>query len=550
MPSPKLRLELAPKLELRVVPVQIQLQKLLALSQEELEQYLRAELENNPYLEEAPPDAAEASTSDAEPTETEFDSPGAEESALVPADPRATASEEHAELATDPFEAYTMFYHPPTPSTGEEEEEEEGDLYQPADSKSFQEELLEQLGLLNLSPEEQLLAEIIIGSLDDDGYLREELHELLNEANARIAELNAQRLQQLQPPPSDNPAWQYALDPIAAALVLKRPLPAVELLRPLTLEQAERLLKRLQRELDPPGVAARSLEECLLAQLESRPMTTDAERWAYRLVKEAFPLLSRRRTEELLRQHPELTPELLRDAFEVVRHLNPKPGSGRSTTVPLQITPDFLVQRDPETGELLITLNDASTPTIRFTNAMRGLNIRSRVDARRISSELRRHLRDYYTNAYTLPELLRRRKAVLLRVMTALVELQRDFFEHGPQALKPLTYRQVAERTQLDTSTICRVVSNKYVQTDYGIFALKELFTEALPNLEGEEVSTTVIKQKLREIIEAEDKRRPLSDSKVARKLQEMGFRIARRTVAKYREMLGIPEARLRRAIA
>jgi RNA polymerase sigma-54 factor len=134
--------------------------------------------------------------------------------------------------------------------------------------------------------------------------------------------------------------------------------------------------------------------------------------------------------------------------------------------------------------------------------------------------------------------------------MTALVELQRDFFEHGPQALKPLTYRQVAERTQLDTSTICRVVSNKYVQTDYGIFALKELFTEALPNLEGEEVSTTVIKQKLREIIEAEDKRRPLSDSKVARKLQEMGFRIARRTVAKYREMLGIPEARLRRAIA
>ncbi len=549
MPSPKLRLELAPKLELRALPVQIQLQKLLALSQEELEQYLRAELENNPYLEEAPPDPAEASASDAEPTEVALDSPSAETS-LVPADPRVTASEEHAELGIDPFEAYTMFYHPATPSTGEEEEEEEGDLYQPADSKSFQEELLEQLGLLNLAPEEQLLAEIIIGSLDDDGYLREELHELLNQANARIAELNAQRLQQLPPPPSDNPAWQYALDPIAAALVLKRPLPARELLRPLTLEQAERLLKRLQRELDPPGVAARSLEECLLAQLESRPINTDAERWAYRLVKEAFPLLSRRRTQELLRQYPELTPELLRDAFEVVRHLNPKPGSARSATAPLQVTPDFLVQRDPESGELLITLNDASTPTIRFTNAMRGLNIRSRVDTRRISPELRRHLRDYYTNAYALPELLRRRKALLLRVMTALVELQREFFEHGPHALKPLTYRQVAERTQLDASTICRVVNNKYVQTDYGIFALKELFTEALPNLEGEEVSTTVVKQKLREIIEAEDKRRPLSDSKVARKLQEMGFRIARRTVAKYREMLGIPEARLRRAIA
>jgi len=547
MPNLKPRLELSPRLELRVVPVQIQLQKLLALSQEELEQYLRAELENNPYLEEAPPDAAETDSSDAEPAE--LDSLSTEEPTLVPADPRATASEEHAELTTDPFEAYAMFYHAPTPSTGEEEEEE-GELYQPADSKSFQEELLEQLGLLNLSPEEQLLAEIIIGSLDDDGYLREELHELLNEANARIAELNAQRLQQLPPPPSDNPAWQYALDPIAAALVLKRPLPAVELLRPLTLEQAERLLKRLQRELDPPGVAARSLEECLLAQLESRPINTDAERWAHRLVKEAFPLLSRRRTQELLRQYPELTPELLRDAFEVVRHLNPKPGSPHSATALLQITPDFLVQRDRESGELLITLNDASTPTIRFTNAMRGLNVRSRVDARRISSELRRHLRDYYTNAHTLPELLRRRKAVLLRVMTALVELQRDFFERGPQALKPLTYRQVAERTQLDTSTICRVVNNKYVQTDYGIFALKELFTEALPNLEGEEVSTTVIKQKLREIIEAEDKRRPLSDSKVARKLQEMGFRIARRTVAKYREMLGIPEARLRRAIA
>lgn len=545
MAQQKLQLTQQLKQQLRISPSlllqQGLFQSLLSLSNVEAYEELFALLGENPYLEEAPPADAEEDSSEELASEPE------------PAEQFRTEEVTAYDTLQDPFAFYSMFWHPHSnsPSEGEEEEDEEASL--PAEQPSFQEALLEQLWMLNLSEEERLLAEEIIGSLDLDGYLRESLEAVLQRANARIAELNAQRLATAgSQEQAENPARRYALDPIAAHVVLKRDLPTVQLLNPLPLEHAERLLQRLQRELDPPGIGSRTLQECLLAQLESRPLQTEAELWAHRILKEAFPELTRRTWRELLKHfRGELTPEMLNQALDIIRHLNPRPGTGASQVLPLEVVPDFIVERDPESGELTITLNDGVLPTLRVNPLLSRLKRLPRKSSQRVVPEsARKVLRQDYLTAHTLLTVLRQRKETLLRVMSAIVKLQRDFFEHGPQHLKPMIYADVARETGLDTSTICRAVANKYVQTDFGIFAVKDLFTEALPSTEGSEgVSVEVVKQKLRELLEAEDPQNPLSDIQLARKLQEMGYKIARRTVAKYREELGFPPLWKRKAL-
>ncbi|GBD06979.1 RNA polymerase sigma-54 factor [bacterium HR21] len=545
MAQQKLQLTQQLKQQLRLSPAlllqQGLFQNLLSLSNEEAYEELFALMGENPYLEEAP-------TADTE-EDTGEDLVSEPESAEQLRTEEVTAYD----TLQDPFAFYSMFWHPHPSSPSEGEEDEDDDALAPAAQPSFHEALVDQLWMLNLSPEERILAEEIIGSLDLDGYLREALDTVLQRANARIAELNAERLAASnRQAEAENPARRYALDPIAAHLVLHRELPAVSLLKPLTIEQAEQLLHRLQRELDPPGIGARSLQECLLAQLESRPLRTEAEQWAHRILKEAFPELTRRTWREVLKHFQgTLSPEMLTKAFEVIRHLNPRPGAGAPQELPLQVLPDFIVERDPESGELTITLNDGVLPTLRLNPILSRLKRLPRKSSHRTVPEpARKVLRQDYLTAHTLLSVLRQRKETLLRVMAAIVKLQRDFFEHGPQHLKPMIYADIARETGLDTSTICRAVANKYVQTDFGIFALKDLFTEALPSTEsGEGVSVEVVKQKLRELLEAEDPNNPLSDIQLARKLQEMGYKIARRTVAKYREELGFPPIWKRKAL-
>ncbi|MCS6965476.1 MAG: hypothetical protein NZ473_01720, partial [Candidatus Kapabacteria bacterium] len=452
----------------------------------------------------------------------------------------------------DPFAFYAMFWHP-QPGPRAEGGEEEDEPLLPEAHPSFHEELLQQLPLLNLSQEERILAEEIIGSIAPNGYLREELSAVLQRTNARIAEINAEHLATFfQSGKQQNPARQHALDPVVAHLVLHRELPPVQLLHPLSLEQAEHLLRRLQRELEPPGIAARTLQECLLAQLETRPLRTEPERWAYRILKEAFPEMSRRTWREVLKRFAgELTPEMLKEAREVIRRLNPRPGGSAPPEIPLQVTPDLLVSHDPETGEPQIYFNDATLPPLRVNpilNQLRRLPRHS--PQKQMPLKSRQILRMDYTAAHTLVSVLRQRKETLLRVMSAIVKLQRELFESGPQHLKPMIYADIARETGLDTSTICRAVANKYVQTPFGIFALKDFFTEALPSLEGDEgVSVEVVKQKLRELLENEDPQNPLSDIQLARRLHAMGYKIARRTVAKYREEMGFPPIWKRKAL-
>lgn len=539
----KLQLTPALKQELKLNPAliiqQTLFQNLLSLPNEEVMEELMNLMAENPYLEEAPTDTDEdGSTLEDIPTDT--------------AEPLRTEETTYDTLQ-DPFVFHTMFWQPQSssPAEGQEDDEEEEPL-QPEAQQSFHENLLQQIALLQLTPEERILAEEIVGSIDYDGYLREELPEILQRANARIAELNAERLQALQEQGTHNPARRYALDPVAAHLVLNRPLPELTLLQPLTLEQAERLLKRLQRELDPPGIGARTLQECLLAQLEAQPLETEAQRWAYRILKEAFPSLTRRTWRDVLKHFPgELTPEMLQKALDVIRHLNPRPGAGALSEVPLEITPDFIVERDPETGELRIQLNDAMLPPLRVNPLLMSLKrLRRSSPAKYIPTQGRHTLRLDYATAHALVSVLRQRKETLLRIMAAIVKLQHDFFQHGPEHLKPMIYADIARETGLDTSTVCRAVANKYVQTEFGISALKDFFTEGLPSTEGEQgVSVEVVKQKLRELLEKEDPRNPLSDIQLARKLKEMGYNVARRTVAKYREEMGFPAVWKRKAL-
>ncbi len=539
-PQLKQQLKLNPALLLQ----QGLFQNLLTLSTEEAYEELLSLIGENPYLEEAAPEPEE----DAEVIDSV-----AESLESSSAEQLRTGDVTAYDTLQDPFAFYSMFWHPRPRSPAEGEEEEEEELDAPVALPSFQESLMEQLGLLNLTEEERILAEEIIGSLDPDGYLREELSSVVQRANSRIAELNAERLAALnQSERAENPARRYALDPIAAHLVLHRQPPSVPLLNPLTLQHAERILHRLQRELDPPGIAARSLQESLLAQLEARPLATEAERWAYRIVKDAFPELTRRTWREVLKRFAgELTPDMLAEAYQVIRHLNPRPGTGAPQEVPLQVIPDFIVERDPESGELLVTLNDGVLPTLRVNPLLSRLKkLPQKSSHRRIPDDTRKVLRQDYLTAHTLLSVLRQRKETLLRVMSAIVKLQRDFFEHGPQHLKPMVYADIARETGLDPSTICRAVANKYVQTDFGIFALKDLFTEALPSVDSPEgVSVEVVKQKLRELLEAEDPTNPLSDMQLTKQLNQMGYKIARRTVAKYREELGFPPLWKRKAL-
>ncbi len=552
MPEQKLRLQIAPELkqELKLKPAlvlqQALFQNLLSLSNDEAVEELLQYLADNPYLEEATP--ADSDTEDAD-TETTVEL-SSEES------PESLHSEDSAadDLLRDPFVFHTMFWQlqPSSPADGASEDDDE-EPYLPEAPQSFHEELLQQVSLMPLSEEERILAEEIIGSIDPDGYLREELSSIVKQANARIAELNTERAAQLSHSDEHhNPARRYALDPIVANRVLHRELPSPRLLQPLTLKDAERLLRFLQRELEPPGIGARTLQECLLAQLEARPLTTEAERWAYRIVKESFADLRRRTWREILKRFGgELTPDMLQQALEVIRHLNPRPGAGTRPELPLERTPDFTVTRDPETGELTITLNDNALPTLRINHLLSKLRRLPRNSPwRKLAPKDRQDLRNKYATANALLSVLRHRKETLLRIMTAIVKLQREFFEQGPQHLKPMIYADVARETGLDTSTICRAVANKSVLTDFGVFALKDLFTEGLPSTEGEEaVSVEVVKQKLRELLETEDPQNPLSDNQLAQKLKEMGYSIARRTVAKYREEMGFPPMWKRKAL-
>mgnify|MGYP001627170113 CR=1 FL=1 len=536
----KLGLSLQTSLQQTLTPQQVQYLKMLMLNSQQLEQHVRNEMETNPMLEEAPDVDPDMEITDHDPiTES---APVERDEVLMPPPPTDVrgATEQGPADDFDPkdaFEFYQLIWGE-DPSAGKSADsampdEDDGEGYQYRDTPSFTEEFLDQIRFIDMPPDERFLAEYIIGNIDDDGYLRRDMSELLDEVNAQIAEHNLALLA-----PALLGSRSGAMD---SSLI-----PDVdEALEPISTAKAEHVLRRL-RHLDPPGVGSRDLRECLLAQLDTRPKLNAAQKLAREILSKAYDAFANKKY-EVIEKRLHVSEDYLREALDVIRGLNPRPGGGTFGPEVNTLVPDFIVERDTESDDFFVTVNDSRLPALRVSTAYERL----RKDARyqKFNKETKEWLRHKYEDAKFLIQAIRQRKTTMLKVMTAIVGLQRDFFVIGNEGMRPLIYRDVADLIGMDLSTVCRIVNGKYVLTEFGTFELKYFFSEALLNDDGEEVSTRIIKQRLKELIDAESKDAPLSDDKLTSEMLKLGFHVARRTIAKYREQLHIPVARLRREL-
>lgn len=313
-----------------------------------------------------------------------------------------------------------------------------------------------------------------------------------------------------------------------------------------TVAEAERVLHTIQR-LEPPGIGARDLRECLMVQLEVLASPEPDYALAYRLLRDAYAEFTMKHFEKIVHKLGCSTDEL-RDAIEVIRMLNPKPGLGSSATAGTNyVTPDFVIERDGD--DLMIISNDRSLPALRINRAYQEMIRRGEGKRRDIDRDTRKFIREKFEAAKWFIASIHQRRQTMLKVMRAIADMQADFFTNGPSQIRPMIYKDVAERIGMDISTVCRVVNGKYAQTEFGTFELRYFFSDKLETASGEEVSTKVVKARIQELIDAEDKQRPLSDDALMHELEKEGFQVARRTVAKYREQLNIPVARLRRTL-
>ena len=306
----------------------------------------------------------------------------------------------------------------------------------------------------------------------------------------------------------------------------------------LTVERAERVLHQIQS-LEPPGVAARSLQECLAAQLRFAAVPVPLRELAIRIVTQHFEDFRQKRYDTLLK-HLHITTDTLKKTEEIIQHLNPKPGEGEFTAQENYVTPDFIVTK--ERGDFLILLNDRNIPPLRINNAYKQLIAPK---GKKVPQDAKDFVRKKFEAAKWFIASIHQRRETLLRVMRAIVERQRQWFDDG-EVLKPMIYKIVAEVVGVDISTISRVVNSKYVQTEFGVHSLRFYFTSGLTFENGEDVSNTAVKQRIKDLIEVEDSKNPLNDDAIGKILNTEGIHIARRTVAKYREALGVPIARLR----
>jgi RNA polymerase sigma-54 factor len=374
-------------------------------------------------------------------------------------------------------------------------------------SLSFYDELLEQVGEMELSDQERYVLEYLIRSLDDDGFLRTPLENIADEL-----------------------AIYHNID--------------------LSADQLETVLKKLQR-LDPPGIGARTLQECLLLQVERKEKSVTTNQMKH-ILTDFFDEFTKKHWDKItqLMGVDELQAETL---FRELRRLNPKPGAamgeamGRSMQ---QITPDFIVDTQDD-GTVTFSLNNGDVPQLQVSQSFADLLKEYQNNKEGLSRQMKEAL--LYTKqkvdaAQSFIDAVKVRRRTLTLTMKTIIQLQHRFFEEGDEALlRPMILKDVAERTGLDLSTVSRVSNSKYVQTRWGIFPLKYFFSDGYVTENGEELSTREIKAALRELVDAENKRKPMSDDALSEALKEKGYPIARRTVAKYREQLGIPIARLRK---
>ena len=481
-----LRQGLFQKLQQKLSPQQIQLMKLLQVPTAELEQRIKQEIEENPALEEG------------EKEEEEF-----------PEDAAQEEENEGTETSESEFDLSDYFSDDDTPdyklsakNTGPDDEQRENPL---SGGTSFSDHLIAQLHLRRIDERMTMLGENLIGNLDEDGYLSRDLASIANDL-----------------------AFTQGITTNATELGLA--------------------LREVQA-LDPAGVGARDLRECLLLQLSRMPHTLET-RIAEEMLDKHFEAFSKRHYERIL-ERLEVDEEALKGAIDVVVHLNPKPGNtGRDSGRGVQaIVPDFQV--NAVDGQLELQLNGRNAPELRLSKSYRDMlaeYARNKKD--KDQREALQFIKQKLDGAKWFIDAIKQRQHTLLTTMEAIMEHQRDFFLTGDETkMRPMILKDIAEKVGLDISTVSRVANSKYVQTNYGTFSLKYFFSESLSTDSGEEVSTREVKKILQDAIEAEEKRKPLTDDQLTTLLKEKGYNIARRTVAKYREQLNIPVARLRKEL-
>ncbi|NNK20813.1 MAG: RNA polymerase factor sigma-54 [Flavobacteriaceae bacterium] len=477
------------KLSQKLSPQQIQLMKLIQLPTQAFEQRLKQELEENPALESG---KEESST-----YEDEF------EEAYDGENDNDTINTDDINIDDYLSDDEIPEYRTRTSNYSADEEEKSVPY---AAGISFNQYLINQLNTFYLSDEEWSIAEFLVGSVDESGYIRRPVSDIM-----------------------DDLAFTQNI---------------------YTDEQTIEKVLKIVQELDPPGVAARSLDECLLIQLR-RKEPSPAIDLAILILEKSFDHFTKKHYKKLLQKH-NISEEDLREAISEIEKLNPKPGgsySGNNRIIE-HIVPDFSI-RIVE-GELELSLNSRNAPELHvskeYSNMLAGYKSAKKRSKSQKDAVL--FIKQKLDAAKWFIDAIRQRQQTLFITMNAIMEYQREYFLTGDERrLRPMILKDIADTIDMDVSTVSRVANSKYVDTPYGTKLIKEFFSESMKNVQGEDVSTREIKKILETVIRDESKRKPLTDDKLAKMLKEKGYPIARRTVAKYREQLGIPVARLRKEI-
>lgn len=488
-----LKQTLQQKLQQKLSPQQIQLMKMLQIPTMELEQRIKEEMEINPALEEGPDEEQQEENASMESADNDGENQDQENNENDEFDIRDYIDE-------DDIPEYKLY----TNNHSSDDEERESPL---GAGSSFQDILFSQLGLRDLDEREALIAEYLIGNLDEAGYLRRELPSIVNDL-AFTANIS-----------TDVRELQHVLEII--------------------------------QDLDPAGVGARDLRECLLLQIKRTETPNEDTQLAELIISKYFEEFTKKHYEKIAKKL-DLEDEELKPAIDFILHLNPKPGNSMMETsrTVQHVTPDFLLV--VENDELKLTLNSRNAPELKISREYKEMlkHYSSAKTKDQKEKEAMLFVKQKIDSAKWFIDAINQRNETLLFCMQAIVNYQQEFFLSGDETkLKPMILKDIADLVMMDISTISRVANSKYIQTPYGTYLLKYFFSESLSTDEGEEVSSREVKKILKDAIEAESKRKPLTDEKLGKLLNEKGYNIARRTVAKYREQLGIPVARLRKEL-
>ncbi len=494
-----LRQSFQQKLLQKLSPAQIQLMKLLQLPITSLEQRIKEEMEINPALEDNTEEEIREEKDENDESDEEINE---REEALDGADNEAAAKEEFGPEDYLDDEGDIASYKLQVSNKGKDDDDRDMPM---ASSTSFQETLSNQIENLELTEHERVIAEYLLGCIDEDGYLRRELSSIV-----------------------DDMAFSQSITT--------------------TVQDLDAVLKMIQDEFDPAGIGAKDLQECLRLQLD-RKKWTEARALALRIVNEQMEEFSKKHYTKIAK-HFDLTEEKLKPALDEIIKLNPRPGGSakEGTRSMLTIIPDFILANN--NGVLELSLNSRNAPDLHVSKLYQQMLNEYSQRKDKTGQEAVQFVKQKIEGAKSFISNIKERQNTLYSIMHCIMEYQKEYFLTGDDLLlKPMILKDISDRVKLDISTVSRVTSTKYAQTNFGTILLKSLFNEALTNDEGEDVSSKMVKKIISDSIEAENKKKPLTDDALTKILNTQGYNIARRTVAKYREMMEIPVARMRKKI-